>query len=206
MRVIEGGNVVFDALAYGVDQRPETTNYFRQEIENIGTTLTDVGRNFFSNARTLYDNINNSEVMRMARSAIQTAATLFTPNVIMPLISLEQFQTAGLVMQRFIMANPVVREKYHAQQCQGYSETYIDMYPKDIGESHYDYRRVMTGVIQEDSDNESWSVKFYPDDLVEGDKELMHDEKVDIIKTWDYVNLFIESGDKDPTCPYGSKL
>lgn len=206
MRIIEGGDYVFDALAYGIDRAPETTHYFSQEINKITDTLTDAGRGFFGNVKSIYESINNSDVVRAARAALQSAATLFTPNIIMPFTTIEQFQTAGPEMQRWAMASPVAREKYHAQLIDGYSDSYIDLYPQDIGETHYDYRRVMDGVIQENEEEETWSVKFFPDELVAGDKELSHDEKVDIIKTWDLMEMFIRAGDKDPTSVYGSKM
>lgn len=205
MRIIDGGDVAFDALAYGVDRPVNTMQYFQQEINNISQTLTDAGKGFFSNVRELYNDINNSETLRLARSAIQSAVTLFKPDTIMPLISIEQFQTASLQMQRWIMANPVVRERYHAQKIDGYSDSYVDMQPGLSGENQYDYRRVMDCVVQEDQDD-SWFVKYYLDDLHEGDKELTPDEKSDILRTWDLAELFIRAGDRDPTSPYGSKM
>lgn len=206
MRFIEGGDLVFDALAYGTDVPTSTSNYFQNEIASISNTLNAAGQSFFSNVKSLYDNINNSDAIRMARNAIQAAATLFLPDTVTPLISLAQFQTAGLVMQRYVMANPVVRQAYHAQRIDGYSDTYVDRHPKDIGENHYDYRRVMNAVVQTDEEADTWFVKFYPDELVEGDKELSHDEKVDIIKTWDLMEMFINAGENDPTSVYGSKM
>lgn len=206
MRIIEGGDHVFDALAYGVDRPVETMTYFQKEINNIGTTLSDAGKGFFSNVKSIYDNINNSEAMRIARAAIQTAATLFLPNTIIPLITIEQFQTAGSIMQRWTMANPLVREKYHAQLIDGYSDSYVDTQPGVIGRDHYDYRCVMNAVIQEDDENDTWSVSYFPDELIVGDKELSHDEKVDIIKSWDLAEMFIRAGDKDPTSAYGGKM
>ena len=103
------------------------------------------------------------------------------------------------------MANPVVRQTYHEQKCDGYSDTYIDNQPSAIKETHYDYRRVMDGVVV-DKDNDGWSVKFYPDDLHDGDRELVHGEKVDILHSWDIIEMFMKAGDKDPTSQYGAAL
>ncbi len=206
MIIHHGGDLAFDALAYGVDRPPETTSFFQQEINNISNTLSDAGRGFFSNVRTLYDNINSSEAMRIARNALQTAASLFKPDTILPLISAVNFQTAGLVMQRYIMANPMVRAAFQSQRIDGYSDTYQDMYPGTIGDNHYDYRRVMDSVVQIDDKTDDWCVKYFPDDLVVGDKELSHDEKVDIISSWQIAEMFIRAGEDDPTSVYGGKM
>ena len=162
MQIVYGGSDAFDALAYGVDQHPANTNYFQRQIESISNTLTEVGQTFFANTQMLYDQVNNSETMRIARAAVRTAKSLFQPNQILAISDMYQMQTAPVVMQRWIMANPVVRDKYHKQQIDGYSDSYTDMSPGIIGDQHYDYRRVMNGVIQEDN-NDSWSVKFFPD-------------------------------------------
>jgi hypothetical protein len=206
LNIIEGGNNVFDALAYGIDRPVSTMDYFQQEINNISNTLSEAGKGFFSNVQTLYNNINNSEALRIARNAIQNAASLFKPDTILPLSTLEHLQSAGLVMQRYLMANPVVREAYHAQRIDGYSDTYIDLSPNVVGNEHYDYRRVMNAVVQSDAKDDSWFVQYYPDELLDGDRELSHDEKVDVIKSWDLAEMFIRAGDNDPTSVYGSKM
>jgi hypothetical protein len=113
-------------------------------------------------------------------------------------------QQAPVVMQRWIMAEPTVRTLYHKQECDGFSDTYKDMSPGIVGEQHYDYRRVMDGVIQEDGD--SWCAKFYMDDLVEGDTPLIFRDKMDILSTWERVTMYIAAGDEDPTSTTADKL
>ena len=207
MRIVYGGDVAFDSLVYGSESNPANTAYFQPQIENISNTLTDVGRSFYANTQQLYNDVNNSEVMRIARAAVRSAKTLFQPNEVISIFDIANMQTAQPVMQRWIMANPVVRELYHKQQCDGYSESYVDLAPRDIGESHYDYRRVMNGIVQDDTENdEEWFVKFYPDDLVEGDTELNHDQRVDILSSWSIAEMFIKAGDRDPTSVYDAKL
>ena len=50
-------------------------------------------------------------------------------------------------MKRYIMANPHVREAYQEQRIAGYDGTYKDPFADDTIENHYDYRRVMNGVV-----------------------------------------------------------
>lgn len=209
INIIYGGEIGFDALAYGIDQHPANTNYFQQQIQSISNTLTDVGQNFFSNAQTLYQQVNNSETMRIARAALRSTASLFQPNQILSIFDIHKMQNAPLVMQRWIMANPEARTLYHKQQIDGYSDSYQDMFPGVVGEQHYDYRRVMDSVVQDTVDldgNESWCVKYYPDELYEGDKELSHDDKVDILSTYEILEAFLAAGKEDPTSQYGSMM
>lgn len=209
INVIQGGSTAFDALAYGIDQHPANTNYFQQQIQSISNTLTDIGQNFFSNAQNLYQQVNNSETMRIARAALRSTASLFQPNQILSIFDIHKMQNAPIVMQRWIMANPEARTLYHKQQIDGYSDTYKDMFPGVVGEQHYDYRRVMDGVVQDTTDlegNESWCVKYYPDELYEGDKELSHYDKVDILSTYEILEAFLAAGKEDPTSQYGSMM
>ena len=209
INILQGGDVAFDALVYGVDQHPANASYFQRQIESISNTLTNVGQTFFSNAQQLYQEVNNSETMRIARAAIRSTASLFQPNQILSIFDIHKMQNAPVVMQRWIMANPEARSLFHKQQIDGYSDTYQDASPGIIGEQHYDYRRVMDSVVQDTTDhegNDTWCVKYYPDELYEGDKELSHDDKVDILSTWEVLEMFLKAGKEDPTSQYGSMM
>lgn len=204
MQIIHGGVDTWDALAYG-EQNPINTNYFRNQIQSSFNSLNEIGRQFFSDARELYEKFNGSAAMQAVRNATRAAASVFQPNIVRSLFEIHDFQNASLVMQRWLMANPVVRQRYQEQKCDGYSDTYMDMHPGTIGETHYDYRRVMNGIIQ-DTEDDGWKVKFYPDELLNGDRELFLDEKVDILSSWDIIQGFMKAGQEDPTSPYGTKL
>ncbi len=202
--VIVGGPDVMNALIYP-DQNPVNMGYFQQAVYGVNDRLTEVGRQFMSGAKEIYEKVNSSEALRIARAAIRAAKGMFHPNQIVPLETIEDLQSAQPMMQRWIMAQPDIRHLYHEQRCDGFSETYVDLAPNDIGESHYDYRRVMNGMVQED-ERGSWFVREYPDELVEGDRELIFGERTDIIKTWDLIQMFVEAGEQDPTDPYGGNL
>lgn len=204
INVIHGvGANAFDALIYP-EQSIANQMYFQNQINTFSNTLSDFGRGFMEAARAAYDKINSSEAIHLAKVAIQAAKGLLNPNVVTPLQSLAQLQAATPVMQRWVMACPEVREVYHQQRCDGYSETYVDLYPDQVGENHYDYRRVMNGMVQEDGD--SWIVNQYPDELVEGDRELLHQEQDFIISSWNLAKLFMEAKKDDPTNQFGGKL
>lgn len=202
MVVIEGDLNTWDALAYG-EKNPVNLDYLRNQLSNIPQALNDFTNNFYSEARDLFEKYNGSAAQRLIKSVTRSVQSLFRVDTIHSMFELGEIQNANIVMQRWNMANPVVRELYHNQKCDGYSDTYVDMEPNAIKETHYDYRRVMDGVVVDSDDD--WVVKFYPDEIKTGDKELDHTDKMIILETWQIIEMFVKAGD-DPTSPYGSKL
>lgn len=195
----------FDSIVYG-EKHPANLDYFRQQTQNIVSNIQDAGRSFFSNLSELNERFNGSEAMRLGRAAMRAAKSIFRPNIISAITDMGDMQQSPNVMQRWIMANPVVRDLYHNQGCDGYADTYIDYHPGKIGEDHYDFRRATEGLVQIDEVTDDWFVKLYPDDLYEGDKHLSLDEKVDIIDTWSIIEMFVRAGKEDPTSASNSNL
>lgn len=205
INVITGvGNNAFDTLSYPT-QNPANLQFIQTNLQNFSQTLNDVGRNFMESARQVYDQINNSEAAHLARVAIRAARGMFSSNHIAPLMTLDELQAAQPTMQRWIMADVTIRELFQKQRCSGYADTYVDVHPGEIGESHYDWRRVMDGVGVIPDDDQPSYFKFYMDELLEGDRTLQACEKNDILDTWDVVKLFVAGGE-DPTDPFGGKL
>lgn len=149
VQVSYGDSNEFNALAFG-QKHPGTLAFLENQVSNFSQTLTDAGRNFFSNARDVFDRFNGEAAMRLARAAVRKASSLFQRDEIRSIWDMGQMQQAPLTMQRWIMANPVVRQMFQDQRCDGYADTYVDMFPGTIGESHYDYRRAMNGLLVDD--------------------------------------------------------
>jgi len=202
VNVVQAGTVGFDSVLYA-NQNPANAIYIQNQLQNFSSSLNEVGAKFLAASRDIYNNLNSSVVADAARLAMRTAAGLFL-NYIAPLTTMNSFQTAAPIMQRWVMANPNVRELYHNQLCNGYADTYVDYHPEDVGENHYDYRRVMDSVIVDN--DEGSSVKYYLDNLIDGDKELTPYEKFDILSTWNILEAFITAGKEDPTSPYNDML
>lgn len=203
VEVLEGGPQMFNCLAYK-EKHPSTLAFVQSQFENISNTLNEAGRQFYAGLQSVFDAANSSEAMRRARLAMQKVANVFQPDIVRSVFELNEIQSSQLVMQRWIMANPVVRSMYHEQRCDGFSETFVDRFPGQIGENHYDYRRVMHGMVQDDSEHD-WKASFYLDELFEGDRELEFDEQIAIRDTWEVVEAYLKRGE-DPTSPFGNKL
>lgn len=205
VKVLEGSPDVFNMLIYP-DQNPFNQQYLQDQLTNFQSTLTDAGKQFMLGARDVYDRIHNSQAMQMAKAVIRQVGAFFNPDAIVPLDSLLSLRQASLTMQRWIMAEPTIRTLYHKQLVDGYSDTYVDMSPNQIGEEHYDYRRVMDGVVQEGVDGYDWVVNMYPDDLHEGDRDLTQLERNDVLNTWEIIKLYTEARDADPTNLWGGDM
>jgi hypothetical protein len=200
-----GGSEAFDYLLYG-DSNPINQDYFKQQIQNFSNSLNEAGRRFFEGSRELYNRINDSAIAERARLAVRKAMNIFNPNAITELDSLASLRTCQPVMQRYMMAMPEIRELFHQQRCDGYSDSYQDLYPGRIGADHYDYRRVMSGVVQAGEEGEpDFSCRIYMDDLLPEDRELTHSEKVDILHSWELARIFLNQS-VDPTSIFDGSI
>jgi hypothetical protein len=208
-QVLIGGAQEFNALLYS-PKHPSTVDFIKNQLNNFSNTLTDAGRTFLQDSSELIEKFNGSEAMRLSRVAYKKVSNLFQKDVIKPLCEVTEFQIAQLQMQRWIMAEPTVRTLYHQQRIDGYSETYVDVQPEATGDEHYDYRRVMDGIVTDlpvDGDSEAgWSHTQFIDDLKEGDRELDIDEQSDILITWANVKAIIDAGKEDPTSGFGGMM
>jgi uncharacterized protein YbaA (DUF1428 family) len=204
--VMYGDNTAYNALIYGNQPHVGTMQYLQNQVSNISTTLTDAGKSFMSNTAELWDKFHGSAAIQSAAAALRRVGSIFQANIISPLFEIGSIQNAPLIMQRYIMAQPDIREAFHKQRIDGYSNDYVDMHPGVIGEDHYDYRRVMNGVIQIDNETGEEKTVHYLDDSIGDDKDLRLDEQVDIMSTWDIVSSLMKYGERDPTDTYNGKL
>lgn len=200
----EGGEQMFQALSYGGEQHPGTIAFLQQSLQAPTQALTAATQDFMQSAHGLYDKFMGSEAMRTIRAAGRQLGSAWQRNVVRPLHTPGDFQQAPLVMQRYLMAEPHFRELYHRQLCDGYSETYIDRWPRVSGEDHYDYRRVMQGIVQPQEDH--WVANQWVETLVPQDRELIAEEQFDILNSWSRMMTFLKTGDEDPTSRWNARL
>lgn len=151
----------------------------------------NVASGMFNHIQSLHQKLNDPNIERMARMLTRGVKGLFHPNNIVPLESVPELQAAKPVMQRYIMAMPMLRELYNQQLCDGYSDSYVDTEPGAVGDNHYDYRRVMNGVVQcyTDSDSkgefDTFKAVTYFEELHPEDHELEFTQKNIILDAWD---------------------
>ena len=194
---------VFNALAFG--QTHPGTLSFLSSLPNMATDrLTHAAQGFYQQSQTMISSIMDSSIVRQAEAVLRKVAHSWDLNVIRELNDLGSLQYAPQTMMRWIMAEPTVRHLYHRQEVHGYGEQYLDREPDFVGEQHYDYRRVMDGIVQVTPEGEE-VVKFYIDDVAEGDW-LNITEKTAVTLTWAELRHQLELGRSDPTSPFNSAL
>lgn len=198
VKIVQGGSAEFNLLAFG-ETNPTTLQYIEHRSNTFSNNLTDTARDLFQTTKLMFEQIHGSEAMRKARAAIRSVTGLFQQDTVRPMCTIQEFQQAALTMQRWIMAEPTVRAAYHAQQCDGYTGSYVDMAPGMVGRDHYDFRLVNDGVLHEEDDGEDFKVTFFFDEIMDGDRLLRPEEKVDILSSWEAVRAAMKAGGSDPT-------
>lgn len=203
IQIIDGGDATFDALMYG-GVHPGTLQFLSSQFENPSPAITAAGQQFFDRAAAIFQQFNGAEALRFMKAAARGVRHAWQSDDIKPLSTIGMLQFAPLKMQRFVMAEPTIRQIYHQHGCDGYSDTYIDMHPNDIGEAHYDYRRAMNGLVIDlpDDAEYEWQATTYMDTLSDGDSDLSLEEQIDIQDTWAFLRAHIKSSKEDPTSIY----
>ena len=204
MQLSYGSDSEWDALVYG-ESHPATVNFLQSQFTNFGSILNDAGRSFMEKGRAVFDHFNGANAIRFAREAVKSVVGIFDVPRIHALSTLTDLQGCNDLMQRWVMANPVVRQKYFDQRVDGYSDTFTNIHSKDIGESHYDYRRVMDGIAVFDAEGD-WTCTEYVEDLLEGDRDLIFEEQLDLQRTWSAMEIIMAIGKEDPTSSTGGTL
>lgn len=202
--LVQGGEAAAASLMYG-EPHPNTMQFFQNQVQSASSNLTEAGQNFMDRARTLFDSFSNSDSLRLARAARRAVNSIWDDDSIRQLVDIGQMQWSGPTMQRWIMASPFVRERYHNQTLEGYDGSYVDNAENDIGEDHYDYRRVTNGILME-TETGDYEATTYFEDIYNGDRELEFDEQVDILMTWHNVKQKILEGKEDPTSRFNASL
>ena len=203
---IHGGGDAFDGLLY--PPQHQNTNLFIhkeiQKLQQLASNGSEYLTNLYNTAFAKWNEFQNGASARIAEAARRAMACM-TGDVftIYPALTLEMMQQCSPIMQRWVMANPDIRELHHRNACSAYDGNYTDHHPNQIGFSHYDYRRVMDGIVVQ-TETHAYSTTI-SETLVEGDRDLTLREQVDILDTWEAMRSYIESG-YDPSSPTNAKL
>ena len=191
-------------IAAGGHLDQQTVSWLGERSEHMFNNVSSMASNFFNQAREVYQMISSSDAVQALRNLTVKTDNVWATNNIHACFTIEHLQTANPVMQRYIMANPNVRDMYLNNTVEGYAGSYENLHGNNIGERHYDYRRVMDEVVIVHDTHIEYN--HYYEEIPEGDKELTLYEKVDILKTWNLVNQALDAHEMDPTSPVGNLL
>jgi hypothetical protein len=203
-RIIEGDTATFNALVYG-QVHPGTQQFLYQQYESPTAILTEAGARFVEYGREIHQRLADSRASQFVSAVQRAVGSIWQPNSIRLLESIGDFQWAPHSMQRVVMANPVVRQMYTQQRVEGYEGSYIDAYPGTIRDNHYDYQRVMNGLVVF-NEKDDWSATTYFEELEENDNELNLFEQTDVVDSWKHLEALLKQGKDDPTSRWNSSL
>ena len=190
------------------ENNQNTRNYLREQFNRLGEGMSDVTKRFYQSSREKFDRLCNNRVTEMAKDALKNSLGVFHPNTILALTSLDSLRNAQAIMQRYIMAEPNIRKLYLQQRCDGYSDTYQNVHGDSIGENHYDYQRVVNGIIQESKDEDGVVrsyMEHYSDVEYSEEDELNFNDQIRILDTWEVIRHYVLR-DEDPTNILGGSL
>lgn len=202
--VLEGGADHFGALAFGRTSQA-TLQMLDSYNQRVSQNFQVAERQFSDKMRDVFARVDESEAMRLARAVGRKIRNFWSTEDIHPLTNIGMAQHASVTMQRWVMAEPTVRKMYHEQKVEGYVDSYVDVHGQVYGSNHYDYRRATQGLIVE-TPEEGWQAATYMEDLLEGDRELLLDEKADIQATWEFIRGALKRKKDDPTSPTNAAL
>jgi len=119
---------------------------------------------------------------------LYSETTLVEQEEIYHIQTLEGMLNANKIMQRYIMASPLLKERWASGE-----DIYQDYKTDDssIGIDNQDYRNVTNGIIRE---NEHW--EHFGDEHLGEDKELSFSEQAIILDTWDIAETALEEDDE----------
>lgn len=203
VNTIGGGDLGFDALMY----KPPTEqvmNYINTNIARATEVLGNAGSNFINHVKNTYDKFNNQSVINMGKSILYGVGSHMNDNVVMPL-TMDRLPTANHIMQQYIIAQPEVNAMLQDNMCYGFQETYYDIEPGVVGTERNDYRRVMSGVVQHDEEEDLDYMVQYTSGDDEDETDLDPMDKLSVLDTWDSVMQALAAG-IDPTSPDGDEL
>lgn len=183
----------------------ENHNSLIQSMQNATAGVA----NFYNSVANQIASIDYDRIKEFTTSIGRKLFTFWENDEhIIPLRTITDLQFPPQNMIRWLMANPVVRTKYHQNLVAGYDEKYVDLEPGLVGEDHHDFRMVMHGMEWEDDEGDVCYTTYEdvfdePENSVEF---LTMSEKLDIVDAWGLTNKYLEAMGEDPTSQYSGML
>lgn len=194
-KVYSGGDDTLDALLYKPPSQ-HVVDYFKTSMSNIISSGANLGKQFMDVVTDIYKNSYSEEAVKHSKNLINMTSMHTRDDVIFA-VSVDNYRP-NLEMQKYIMSLPMVDNMVYTQRFDGFSSTgYIDLEPDNRGTERHSYMAVMSGVIDMETDEDSFAIHYsFGDEIV--DTELEFSEKISVLNTWDSVKKLIAM-DIDPT-------
>lgn len=186
----------------------ETDAYIAQSVNNFAQAMGNPNSASVQAVMNRYSAYTNAATqMRVANLRGQLDG-VWERDAIRHLRTVDAVRRAPVAMQRWVMAMPDLREHYLDDGISAYNNTYIDNSPGGVGPLHYDYRRVMHGIVNQYYTEEGTATRYtnYLEPLITADDALSVIDKAAIIATWDTISEHLDESDSDPTSELNERL
>jgi len=195
---------LFRHRVYG-ERNESTMQFIQNAYEGSRDILQRTSSAMLERIEQSWEKYSSEASQRRLKAAARNIENGWKGNRVRPLRSIGELQTAPPIMQRYMMAEPTTRARYQRGQCEGFRGSYVDLFEGQISYGHYDWRRVMDGMIEEDSEG-YMVVHEFGDDLLSGDVELEFDQKRSIRDTWAFQVAAFAKDEDDPTSRWNASL
>lgn len=174
-------------------------DYLQYQMQNMGQVLGEVGSSLYETLNRSYNYVTDSLRRYSIKNELEREGVVELDYYFESIYSFEGLQHANPVMQRWIMAEPVVKKTYLQQNLDGYGGEYVNISGSTYGEEDYDYRRATNSMIMIDERTGESHLATYIDDLHPGDKELDFYDQVHILETWKTIQHIMRTSKYDFT-------
>lgn len=198
------GTDLMDIVAGG-HMDTNTTSWLAERSSALRETIGSAAAGWLNTARSFVQVIDTSSAIQALRNITVKQENMWNTNGIQQCKTIEELQAANPVQQRYIMAQPRLRDMFLNNSVEGYGDSYTNYQGDAIGVKQYDYRRVTDSMMLEMPD-ETFEVNVFHEEIAEGDIELTLHQKVDVLRNWNLVNVSLDANEMDPTSPIGNML
>lgn len=185
-----------DYVMYG-DKSNVVSNYLQQQMQSMSKFVNPITDKLYNAMQASYNYVNDHLVKTGIMSSLRNTGVIAQDDYFSVLRTQQELMQANATMQRWIMAHPVIKQNYLDQNLDGYSDTYINVFGKGVGEDDHNYRIVMSGVVVDTPEYTGYTM--YHDEPYPGDKPLTYDEKMTVLSTWDHMQSILDNSNIDFT-------
>ncbi len=200
---MSGTGIIYMDSEHGEDTRalfgrthPATAEWLSNSVSRYAQNLGGQATHFVDDIYSRFKEINSITITNRVENFRNRLNSLWQVDAIRPLTNINDIQQAPQSMHRWVMAHPQIRRSWNREGCSGFDGKYVDVRPGGAGVEHYDYRRVMHGVVVEEKYQ-----NFHEPILDERDL-LTILEKNNILNTWRVIDGLLGEGNTDPTDPW----
>lgn len=197
-RIVRMTESAFNTSMFG-DSSNYMGNYLQHQMNKMYSSGMDVVNDgLYNTLQRSHDYIMDASRQYNIMKELHKNDLCSMDDYLIPCYSFEELQVAKPAMQRYIMAEPHLRQVYLDGNCDGYSDTYVSPYSTGVGDLDYNYRRVVDGVQRFDENGDGYIVR-YIEPLDDNDNDLHIHEQVAILRTWDTIRNLMRSNHYDFT-------